>query len=321
MADISKLDPNIKIFLDKLNGGAATHPHPHSPQATVAEGRKAYLFFSLNNAGWPLAMARVEDHWIPSSDPSHNIPIRIYTPTIGKTLPALIYFHGGGWQRGDIATHDSICRHFAHYAGCIVISVQWRLAPENKFPIGPNDCLAAYEWIVQNGKEYNIDTKRLGISGDSAGGNMTAILAQRLRSMDIQKPIFQLLCYAALDLSCSTHSYIDFAEGFFLSTERVKYYVAGYVNSPSDIDNPLCSPLKNPDLKGLPPTHIVTAGFDPLHDEGKLYAERLKEAGIPVTYKCYEGFIHAFLHMNDSVPAVETALQEISEIVKKALFA
>lgn len=316
MVDISKLDPNIKKFLDSINNVS----HTHSSTVSVEDGRKAYLMFGLANAGWPLTMPRVEDVLIPSAELNHQVPIRIYTPILDKKLPALVYYHGGGWQRGDIATHDSICRHLAHFGQCIVVSVQWRLAPEHKFPTGPNDCFVAYDWVVRHGSKYNIDTTRLGIGGDSAGGNMTAITIQRLRESNIQKPIFQLLCYAALDLSCSTWSYKDYAEGFFLTTERVQYYVNGYINSSSEIENPLVSPLHQKDLSGIPKTHIITAGFDPLRGEGELYAQRLKEAGIPVTYKCYESMIHAFLHMNDSVPAVETALQELGGVLKEALY-
>lgn len=330
MVDISKLDPDIKAFLDVLNAPASpTKPanvhhtlnhDAHDIENPVQQGRHNYLNFALAHAGWPLTLARVEDLTIPSSDPEVTIPIRIYTPKLDTKLPVLIFYHGGGWQRGDIATHDSVCRHFAHFAGVIVVSVQWRLAPEHKFPTCPNDCLAAYQWVAKNGHNYNMDTTRIGISGDSAGGNMTAITAQRLRSVSVVQPIFQLMLYPALDLSCSTQSYIDYATGFFLTTERVKYYVANYVRSPDDIPHPECSPLQQKDLSKLPPAHIVTAGFDPLKDEGQAYAKRLQEAGIPTTQKCYEGFIHAFLHMNDSAPAVEVALQEISAEIKKHLF-
>lgn len=327
MVDISKLDPNIKEFLDVLNAPAkSSAPHTslnhdaHATESPVQEGRHNYLNFALAHAGWPLTLARVEDHTIPSSDPKVMMPIRIYTPTLNQKLPVMIFYHGGGWQRGDIATHDSICRHFARYSGAIVVSVGWRLAPEHKFPTGPNDCLSAYNWVAKHGADYHMDTTRIGISGDSAGGNMTAIVAQRLRGQDVVQPILQLMLYPSLDLSCSTQSYVDYAEGFFLTTERVKYYVANYVSSPADIALPECSPLKQKDLSNLPPAHIVTAGFDPLKDEGQAYAKRLEEAGIPTTHKCYEGFIHAFAHMNETSPAVEAALQEISDVIKSHLF-
>lgn len=316
MVDTSKLDVNIKKFLETLNNTS----HTHAETVTLEEGRKAYLLFALVQGGWPLRMPRVEDLLIPSAEQYHQVPIRIYTPVLNRQLPALIYYHGGGWQRGDIDTHDSICRHLAQYAECIVVSVQWRLAPEHKFPVGTNDCFVAYDWVVRHGKKYNIDTSRLAIGGDSAGGNMAAVTIQRLRNTDLQKPIFQLLLYPALDLSCSSWSYKEYAEGFFLTTERVKYYVDGYINSPSDINNPLVSPVKQKDLSGIPRTHIMTAGYDPLRGEGELYAQLLRDAGIPVTYKCYEGLIHACLHMSDTVPAVEEALGELGAVLKEALY-
>ncbi len=315
MVDTSKLDLNIQKFLNIVN----SVPPAHAAAMTVAEGREAYLMLALSAAGWPLTLARVEDLTIPAPETTHQIPIRIYTPKLNQKLPALVYFHGGGWQRGDIATHDSICRHFAKFAECIVISVEWRLAPEHPFPSGLEDCLAAYTWVTQNAAQYNIDTTRLAIGGDSAGGNMTAVTTQRLRYIDIVKPVFQLLLYPALDLSCSTWSYTDFAEKFFLTTEHVKAYVDCYINAAADISDPMVSPLKQPDLSNLPRTHLITAGFDPLRGEGEAYVQRLKDAGINVSYKCYEGMIHAFLHMNHTVPAVEDALQEISSILKDAL--
>ena len=318
MADSTKLNPQIENFLAKLNG-IQVDPFDKSLQPDVQQGRHDYLMFSLINAGWPLSLPRVEDIDIPSSDPEHSIPARIYTPVLGKTLPALVYFHGGGWQRGDLATHDSICRHFAKHAGCIVMAVQWRLAPEHRFPIGINDCFAAYKWLCEHGKSYSVDTHRLAVGGDSAGGNMTAVTVQRLQQTPWPKPVFQLLLYPALDLSCSSWSYKEFAEGYFLTTEKVKCYVNDYLNKNDDISNPMISPLKAKDLHGLPQTHIVTAGYDPLRGEAEAYVQRLREAGVTVSYKCYEDMIHAFLHMNYTVPAVEEALQEISVVLKQAL--
>jgi len=315
MPDCSKLNPQIKQFLDVLNMALQAN----SREISVEEGRKAYLDFSLFHAGWPLKMARVEDLDALSSDGHHKIGLRIYTPTLGKKLPVFVYFHGGGWQHGDIATHDSICRHLSVYGDCIVVSVDWRLAPENRFPIGINDCFDAYRWVLDHGDKYNMDLSRVGVGGDSAGGNMTGAVFQKIHASKTKMPIFQLLLYPSLDLSCSTWSYGTYKEGFFLTADKMKYYVDHYINSKDDIENPLGSPLKQKDLSYLPRTHLVTAGFDPFHGEGELYANHLKEAGVNVTYKCYESMIHAFLHMNQTVPEVETALQEIAGVLKKAL--
>lgn len=313
MGDFKKLEPELKSFLQKIN-----HLNPSLKEmGDVEKGRRDYLNFALYHAGWPLPLARVEDKSIPSADPHEQLPIRIYTPKLETVLPALVYFHGGGWQRGDIATHDSICRHLAHIAGCIVISVQWRLAPEYPFPIGLNDAFAAYQWIAIHGRKLNINTSFLAVGGDSAGGNIAAALTLILRDQPIEKPVFQLLIYPSLDLSCQGQSYKDYAEGFFLTTERVKFYISQYIRSPEDIHDPLCSPLKAPLLGGLPPAHIVTCGFDPLKDEGQAYAQRLQDAGVPTTYQCYESLIHASFHMNDTVPFVQNALQDVGEVLQQ----
>ncbi len=148
MLDLSKLDPHIQAFLQKLEDSAS---HPHSATIDIAAGREAYLMMALTQSGWPIPLPRVEDLCIVSQQDNYQIPIRIYTPILDKKLPVLIYYHGGGWQRGDIATHDSICRHFAKFAECIVVSVQWRLAPEHRFPIGVEDCMTAYKWLTENG--------------------------------------------------------------------------------------------------------------------------------------------------------------------------
>lgn len=315
MTKTINVDPPIQQVLDILNKlppiDIETYP--------VAKGREDYLKFSLLHAGWPLRLSRVEDLTIDNADGEHTMGIRIYTPELNKKLPALIYYHGGGWQRGDLATHDSICRHFATFGECIVVAVDWRLAPEHRHPKGINDCLTAYQWVIKNGEKYNIDTQRIGIGGDSAGGNMTAITAHRLRKMDIQQPHFQLLLYASLDLTMQSSSYKDFAEGYFLTTDRTKFYIDKYINKPEDVEDPLFSPAKEKDLTGLPRTHIITAGFDPLRGESEAYAQRLEAAGNQVSYKCYETMIHAFLHMTHTSPAAKEAIQEISAVLKEAL--
>lgn len=322
MSHSIKLNPGLKILLDQTANAPKPHDvhHHDSLKLTLEQGREAYYNFSAIHAGPPLSIPRIEDLTVLSSDGTHQIPIRVYYPKVNEKLPTLIYYHGGGWQRGSIATHDSICRHFAQLAGCIVVSVEWRLAPEHKFPIGVDDCFDVYEWISKNGEQLNIDTSRLGIGGDSAGGNMTAVTAQRLRETSLKAPLLQLLLYPALDLSCTSWSYKDFAEGYFLTTERVKYYVSHYINEPSEITNPAVSPGLQKELSGLPRTHLITAGFDPLRGEGEAYVERLKKAGIDVTYTCYEDMIHAFLHMNYTIPGVLEALKEISAVIKTELF-
>lgn len=312
------VNPQIQQFLDQFNAFMLTQPK----QIPVEAGRLAYEHFSIMQSGIPLRLRRVEDLTIPVSKGSAQIPIRIYTPQLGVKLPALVYYHGGGWQRGSITTHDSICRNLAVKANCIVMSVEWRLAPEHKFPIGLEDCWDAYHWFLEHGpKDYNVDSQRVAIGGDSAGGNMTAVTIQRLKNENKQLPKFQLLLYAALDLGCSMPSYTTYADGYFLSAEHVQYYVDHYLNSRSEIDDPKASPLRAKDLSGLPETHVVTAGFDPLRAEGQAYYEKLKQFGVPTTYQCYESMIHAFLHMTGTVPEVNQIIDEIAARLKEGLSA
>ncbi len=314
---MAQLDPAIQKFLDAFN----KIPKEVMDNMSVADGRAAYLNFALMNAGEPLRMARVEDTQIFSRRSNVKIPIRIYTPILNKKLPALVYYHGGGWHRGNIATHDSICRYLSDYGEIIVISVEWRLAPEFAFGTGLDDCLDAYLWTHQNAEAYNIDPNRIAVGGDSAGGNMTAVTTQRLRDEGHgPQACFQLLCYPATDLTCSFPSYDEFSQGYFLTKERVISYATDYVKGSVALDNPIASPLKAKDFSNLPPAHIITAGYDPLRDEGHAYFEKLQAAGIPVTYKCYESMIHAFLHMSGSSPAVKVALMEIAAVLKKALY-
>lgn len=308
-----ELNPEIKFFLNKFNELMKNLPK----DIPVSEGRKMYEQFAMIQAGVPLKIARVEDFTILNRAGDYQIPLRVYTPILNVTCPALLYFHGGGWQRGSINSHDSICRNLATKGQCIIISVEWRLAPEHKFPIGLNDCLDSYLWLLEHTSSYNIDPNRIAIGGDSAGGNLAAAIVLLLKEKAIKLPIFQILFYPSLDLSCNTQSYINYADDYFLTTERVKYYVNEYIGSPKEIENPLVSPLKASDLRGLPPTYIITAGFDPLRDEGKLYADKLKSFDVPVTYQCYEGMIHAFLHMTDTVSEVNKIFDEVSLMLKK----
>ncbi|MFN7710613.1 MAG: alpha/beta hydrolase [Holosporales bacterium] len=314
---MAPLDPAVQKFLDAFN----QIPKAVLDNMSISDGRTAYLNFALMNGGEPLRMARVEDTDIVSPRTQQKIPLRIYTPILNRKLPALVYFHGGGWHRGSIATHDSICRYLSTHAACIVVSVEWRLSPENPFSTGLDDCLDAYLWAHKNAQAYNMDPQRIAVGGDSAGGNMTAVTTQRLRDEKHgPQACFQLMCYPATDLTCSFPSYDTFAEGYFLTKDRVIAYATDYVKDKVALDHPMASPLKAKDFRDLPPAHIITAGYDPLRDEGHAYFEKLQAAGVPATYTCYESMIHAFLHMSGASPAVKEALIEIATVLKNALY-
>eukprot|EP00128_Syssomonas_multiformis_P009549 Colp12_sorted_trinity150504_noHs@11206 len=303
------LNKEIRAFLEQHNQQLKNAPQQ---QPSVEALRAAFEQFSDQHAGPLVYVEKIEDIAIPALSSSGEIPIRIYTPEVGKVLPALLFFHGGGWQRGSIRSHDSVCRRFAVSSKCIVISVDWKLAPEHKYPEGLHDCFDVYLWLLNHGAIYNIDTQRLAVGGDSAGGNIAAGLVLKLKGCGQPLPKFQLLLYPALDLSCESKTYTDFAEGYFLSTERVKYYVSCYLSSPSLVKDPIVSPLKYQDLSGLPDTHIVTAGYDPLLDDGLAFWKKIKASGGVATYKCYGSMIHAFLHMTGTAPVVCDIISEIS---------
>lgn len=307
--------PHFQTFLEALeklpNGGH---------QSDVKEGRLAYEKLAAYQSGPMVSVRRVEDVSVPSTDKDgHAIPIRIYTPEVGKKLPVIMYHHGGGWQRGSLNTHDSICRRLATKTGCIVVSVDWRLAPEHQFPAGLNDAYDVYNWIADGkGGEFNMDGSRIAISGDSAGGNVTAGLALKLKQEGKNMPKFQMLFYPSLDLTMSTESYKKFEKGYFLTAAGVKEYRDGYFPAEHHT-NPLASPALATDLTGLPPTHVVVAGNDPLRDEGESFAEKLKNAGVDASHKAYDGMIHAFLHFTGAIPEMEDHFDEWATMFKKYL--
>lgn len=316
MMETTNLNPDIQKFLYVFNEMIKHTP----PDSSVETGRDAYETFAAIHSGPPISMRRIEDLTITARDGKTDIPIRIYYPHLdGERLPLLVYFHGGGWQRGSINSHDSICRHLAVTADCGVLSVGWRLAPEHRFPAGNLDCLDAYLWARHHASDLGFDPDHIGISGDSAGGNMAASILLRLRDMDDVMPVFQALFYPSLDLTCEMPSYDTFKDGFFLTTERVRYYVDHYINSPDEIMNPYVSPLKSNSFQGFPPALIVTAEFDPLRDEGECYAQKLGDAGIAATHIRADGMIHAFLHMTKTAPAVRDFFNHIGPIIGRGI--
>jgi acetyl esterase len=245
--------------------------------------------------GEPEPVAHIENRTIPS--PAGDIPVRIYTPTGDGPFPVLVFFHGGGWVICNLDTHDSYCRSLANGTPCIVVSVDYRLAPEHKFPAAPEDCYAATQWIAEHAAEFNGDPARLAIGGDSAGGNLTAVISQLARDRGGPALSFQLLIYPATDFTADTLSMKENAEGYFLTADDMAWFTNHYLNSEEEKRNPLASPLLAADLSNLPPALVITAEYDPLRDEGEIYGQKLKEAGVPVTITRYEGMIHGFVGM------------------------
>ncbi len=238
----------------------------------------------------------VVDRLIPG--PAGDIPVRIYRRLgMPDPTPAIVYLHGGGWAAGDLDTHDGSCRLLAFESECVVVSVDYRLAPEHPFPAAVDDAVAAYRWVHDHVTELAIEPGRVGVMGDSAGGNLAAVIAQVTRDTDVPAPTAQCLVYPSTDALMREPSHKLFAEGFFLSHDSMVWYREQYLPDPADWDSPLASPIEEPSLEGICPTMIVTAGFDPLRDEGRKYADRLVDAGVPVRYRCYDDMVHGFFGM------------------------
>ena len=298
---------------------AAVAGVPEISKLTPLEMRQAHFQLMQMVGGRGVPIGRIEDSELPG--PGGPLAIRIYTPVApgAEQLPGLIYFHGGGWVFGDLDTHDGICRMLANDAGCRVIAVAYRLAPEHAFPAAVEDSCAATTWVTRHTSELGIDQRRIAIGGDSAGGNLAAVVCQRAKKMGGQDLALQVLLCPVMDMSAETQSRRAFAEGYFLDKATIDWTLKHYRPSPVDLKDPRISPLHGADLRGLPPTHIHTAEFDPLRDEGKAYADRLERAGVKVSYTCHDGMIHNFYAMAGVIPYGRTAMASVGAAIKMAL--
>ena len=289
---------------------------PDIHEVTPEQAREMYALLSALES--KTEVASVTDAAAPG--PAGDVPVRVYVPTDEPgPHPVLVYYHGGGWVIGDIDTHDSTVRAVAAASGVTVVSVDYRLAPENPFPAPLDDCCAAVRWVVDNAEALDVDPARLAVGGDSAGGNLAAVAAACLRDDGI--PVaFQLLVYPVTDGTMGTASYAENAEGYFLTSDSMDWFWRHYVGA-GDRTHPLVSPVHAPDeaLAGLPPALIITAEFDPLRDEGEAYAARLDAAGVPVTVTRYDGVIHGFFSMGDMIPEGKAAVDEAGEALRRAL--
>jgi len=299
------LSAKSKEFLEMFAAAGA----PPLGSVGVAETRASFDGIAAFG-GPPVPVAMVENRKIPG--PAGDIPVRIYAPENTSPTPALVYFHGGGWVIGTLDTHDPICRHLTKETGAVVVSVDYRLAPEHKFPAGPEDCYAATCWVADHAAELGIDAKRIAVGGDSAGGNLAAVVSLMARDRGKPKIGFPLLVYPVTDHSYDTASYRENAKDLLLEKDSMVWFWNHYLASPADGENPYASPLRAKDLKGLPPAMVVTAEFDPLRDEGEAYAKRLREAGVPVKHKRYDGVIHGFAMLTGVFPE---AAQVVADVV------
>lgn len=269
------------------------------------EGAREALATMLSTAN-PEEVARVENRTFPG--PAGDVPTRIYSPAGAGPHPALVFFHGGGWVLGDLDTVDGPCRALTNQAGCVVVSVDYRLAPEHKFPACLDDCAAAVRWVSQNAEALGIDGGRIAIGGDSAGGNLTATVALQNRDAGGPALCHQLLIYPVTDSRRNTPSYTTNGQGYFLSAAAMEWFWEQYLNDASEGENPLASPIRATDLSKLPPATVITAEFDPLRDEGEAYAEQLASAGVAVESRRWDGTIHGFFGMPDLLPKGKEAI-------------
>lgn len=306
------LDPQVKALLDQM--AAANQPAFHTQSPVDARAAMGSL---VNVFGPGPDVHKVEDRKIPG--PASEIPIRIYTPA-GKPNGILVYFHGGGWVVGDLTSHDYVCRVFTNETGCTVVAVDYRLAPEYKFPAGPDDCYAATQWVSKNAASLGSDADHIAVGGDSAGGNLAAAISLMARDRGGPRIRHQMLIYPVTDCAMDTPSYKEFtADGFVLSKLDMEWFWNYYIPHAKDRENPYASPARARDLKNLPPAHIITASHDPLRDEGEAFAELLKKADNKVKVKRYEGVVHGFVSLQAAIDQGKTATRELSEELKASL--
>jgi len=306
--------PEVRTLLDAL---AALEEVPIEEQ-TPQQVRDGYAALALTAAKEDVGS--VTDQVVPT--PDGDVPVRVYVPAGPDRggRPGLVFLHGGGWVIGSLDTHDHTCRSLANGTGATVVSVDYRLAPEHRHPAAVDDALAALHWVAANADELGIDPDRLAIAGDSAGGNLAAVAAQRARDGGPALR-FQLLIYPAVDMAMSHPSIEENAEGYFLTKASMLWFRGHYVgNDPASWDDPAVSPLNAPAeaLAGLPPALVITAEFDPLRDEGEAYAAALRAAGVDATATRYDGVIHGFFSMPDLLPEGKAAIDEACQALRAA---
>src|SRR5262245_57134263 len=309
------LDHQVRIYADQLASAGAPPRHTLSPnvvrQAEAAELRLEQV------QTIPEPVGRVENKALASS--ATQIPIRVYTPHGFGPFPIVVYFHGGGWVLCNLNTHDPICRSVANGAGCVVVAVDYRLAPEHRFPAAPEDCYAATCWVADHLEDLNGDTAHLAVAGDSAGGNLAAVVAQMARDQGGPAVSFQCLVYTITDLRMTSASYEENATAPFLTRDDMIWFRSHYLRDAQDITNPLASPLLAEDLHGLPPAIIVTAEYDPLRDEGERYGALLQAAGGEAIVRRQDGLPHGFLGLDRVSDRAKAAKEDTILALRHAL--
>lgn len=309
------LDPVLKAFLDQV----ASMGGPKTWEMEPGDAREAFAGLMQLAGPKDIPIGKVVNIAIPTTNGS--IAARCYSAVAsgGEPLPTLIFFHGGGWVIGSIDTHDGLCRMIANGSGCRVVSVDYRLSPESKFPGPVDEAVAAVEWIEKNAAQLGVDANRLAVGGDSAGGALAAVVTQFAKTNGAPKLAFQLLFFPVTQIGAETTSLREYAEGYFLERKTLDWFYANYLPADANRNDPRISPLAAADVSGLQPAYIMLAGFDPLHDEGLQYAEKLRTAGVSVTVADYPDMVHDFIYLQAVLPQAAEALDAAAKALKAAL--
>jgi acetyl esterase len=305
------LDPQCKTFLDNIAAGGGRPLYQLSPIEARARAMPAEL------AGPEQPVYRVEDRKIPGD--GGLIPVRIYRPSAASPLPALVFFHGGGFVIGGLDSSDRVCRALANGSGCVVVSVDYRLAPEHPFPAAADDAFAATAWVASRAADLGIDPTLIAVGGESAGGNLAAVVALRARDAGGPAIAFQLLVYPQVDfMDTASESMREYGEGHFLDTPTMAYFADQYLPAGIDRRQPWVSP-GHATLAGLPPAFVLTAECDPLRDQGEAFTRRLKDAGVQAKVTRYDGMFHPFFSLAGIIDGGKTAMADAAAALKAAL--
>lgn len=306
------LDPQAQTILDLVAAAGVVELTPDTDPQTVRD-----LFERLTLPS-TIAIEQVEDRTVPG--PAGPIPVRVYRPAGDAPQPVVVFFHGGGWVIGSLHTHDGICRALADALGCVVVSVDYRLAPEHPFPAAVDDAFAATRWVQEHAAELGGDPRRVAIAGDSAGGHLAAVSAIQARDAEIPLA-FQLLVYPAVEHEFDRPSMHENAEGYFVTTADMRWFYGHFLADGSQASDWRVSPIHAPDLAGLPPALVITAQYDPLRDQGRAYAEALRAAGNEVEERCYDGVFHGFFSMQSLLDVAKVALDDAVAAMRPRLAA
>jgi acetyl esterase len=285
-------------------------------EMTVPEAREMGMAF-IDLQGEPEAVADVADRTVPG--PAGDIPVRVYRPAGDGPKPVIVYFHGGGWVIGSIEVADKPCRTLANVVDAVVVSVEYRMAPEDRYPAAPEDCYAATAWVAEHAADLGADPARLVVAGDSAGGNLAAAVTLMSRERNGPAIAHQLLIYPAVDAGGEYVSRVENGEGYLLTKNAMDWFYGLYLPGPGTVEEPYASPLRAPDHTGLPSATVITAGFDPLRDEGRAYVDALTAAGVPVTHLENPTMIHGFWWLMGAIGHTRSSYDAAGAAVRSAL--